>query len=66
MRVGTSYFVCFAAACRYYAQTHKGDIARIVEHKLEVGDIHIGHPPLKHGQKLVKIDDKTRWAIEEY
>ncbi len=62
MTIGTSYFVSLSAAVRYY-KPYGTDKAN-VEQKIAEGEIHIGKPPVKPGEKLFKIDDGTRYAIE--
>jgi hypothetical protein len=64
MRIGTSYFISRRTAVRYY-KTHGGFTKKDVNRKIEDGEIHIGQPPLKPGQRLVLIDRYTRYAIEE-
>ena len=64
IRYGTSYFVSFSAACRYYRPYYSGDVKNHVEFKLTQGEIHIGKPPLKKGNRLTVIDERTRYAIE--
>jgi hypothetical protein len=61
-RIGTSYFVDEAAAVRYYADVHmtRADVRR----KLVEGEIHLGEPSLKAGERLRLIDRGTRYAIE--
>lgn len=62
MRVGTSHFVNRLAAIRYYLPY--GYTAATLARKEEEGEIHFGPPPLKPGERLVVIDDGTRYAIE--
>lgn len=62
---GTSYFVSRSAAERYYKPYGYVDVVEAVTRKLAEGEIHIGKPELKPGQKLVTVDDGTRYAIEE-
>ena len=64
MRYGTSYFVSRAAAGRYYS-AYEDDAARAVARKLADGEIHIGKPPLKPGQRLSVIPGEGRYQIEE-
>jgi hypothetical protein len=63
LRYGTSYFTSTPAAFRYYKR-HGGFSKDIVERKFACGEIHIGKPPLKAGQRLVLIDKGIRYAIE--
>ena len=61
MIVGTSYFVSFDAACRYYARQH--ETATQVAAKLAEGLINIGRPPLKPNQHTCLLDGGTRYAV---
>lgn len=63
VRIGTSYFLSFLSALRYYKPY--GFDESDIQGKLAAGEIHIGKPPTGQGQKLVMIDRATRWAIEE-
>lgn len=63
MITGTSHFVSFTAACEYYADY--GYDAADVQKKIDAGEIFIGLPPRRDGQKLSIIDNGTRYAIEE-
>ena len=63
MQLGTNYFVSLAAAVAYYADYHFEDAAVTVECKLKAGEIRIGEPRIKPGERLVKIDSGRRWAI---
>jgi len=58
--IGTNYFVSKNAAIRYWS--HWEDAEDIVEHKLSIGELFIGEPPLKPGERLVVIDS-GRYAI---
>ena len=60
---GTSYFVSMAKAIRYYA-LYEDDAEAVTKRKLEAGEIHIGKPPMKKGDKLTIIDNGARYAIE--
>lgn len=67
MRIGTSYFVSFDKACDYYRtyeETSSAAVASVVS-KIAEGSIHIGKPALKPGERLLVIDNGTRYAIEE-
>ena len=72
MIIGTSHFVSKAHAIRYYlayesgcyTECHQSATAAVAQ-KLAEGEIHIGEPALKPGQKLLVIDNGTRYAIEE-
>ena len=61
MRVGTSHFVSVRAANLYYL--HFGYNSSDVLKKITEGEIHIGKPDLKSGQRLEIIDSATgrRW-----
>lgn len=61
MIVGTSHFVTFEKACQYYAvyRYSKADVRQLVN----TGAIHIGAPRVKPGERLVFIDNATRYAI---
>lgn len=59
--VGTSYFVSFPAALRYYRPY--GFDRAAVQQKLDEGEIHIGKPPVKAGETLSLIDGRTRYQI---
>lgn len=64
---GTSHFVSHSAAVRYY-RDYEGSTAearKAVDRKLREGEIHIGKPVLKPGQRLSMIDSGTRYAIHE-
>ena len=61
---GTSHFVSLAAAIRYYRDYGYTDEQII--YKLENGEVRIGKPlELKLGDRVVLIDNGTRYAIEE-
>lgn len=68
-RWGTSYFVSKLAACSYYQTAmpaaNYNEVLDGVNDKLNAGEIHIGKPELREGQRLVVIDEGTRYAIEE-
>jgi len=49
-RIGTSYFVNLAAACRYFKPY--GYDAADVTRKLAEGEIHLGKPPVMKGEVL--------------
>lgn len=66
-RWGTSHFVNMDLAIKYYwpyAHTY-ADVVRLVERKLAEGEIHLGLPEVKAGQRVVVIDEGTRYGIEE-
>lgn len=64
-RTGTSYFKTIRAAEDYYRPYGYANLAQAVHEKIKDGEIHIGQPNLKPGQRLVLIDGGTRYAIEE-
>jgi len=61
MRIGTSHFVSVRAANLYYS--HFGYNNSDVLRKIVDGEIHIGKPNLKPGERLEIIDSATgrRW-----
>lgn len=63
MRYGTAHFEDLAAARVYYATY--GFSAEEVARKLKVGEIFLGPPPLKPGQKLHLDRQEHRYFIEE-
>jgi len=65
MTRGTSYFFSRAAAIRYYKDYHYDDTAAAVDRKLREGEIHIGKPPLKAGERLIMLDGGKRYGIVE-
>lgn len=54
---GTSHFVSVRAANSYY-EPYGLDSADVL-HKITNGEIHIGPPTLKPGERLVVIDNDT-------
>lgn len=70
MIIGTSYFVSFKHACRYYAEYEKLNwydptLGKIVQNKINEGQIHIGMPPMKPGQLISRIDGGNRYALTD-
>lgn len=65
MRYGTSYFTSRRAAERYYSGPVWDDPKDVVTRKLAEGEIHIGKPPLKPGQRLSVIPSEGRYQIED-
>jgi len=59
-RYGTSYFVTRAAAAEYYGSAEEAS------RKLAAGEIHIGKPELKPGERLRLDESEGRYFIEEY
>jgi len=62
---GTSHFVSRGAAIRYYRDYGYDDTAAAVDRKIREGEIHIGKPALKPGQRLTTVDGGKRYAISE-
>jgi hypothetical protein len=60
---GTNYFVSEGAAMVYYRAY--GLWRTDVENKITRGEIHIGPPPLKPGQRAVLNVDEGRYFIHE-
>ena len=58
MIIGTAYFPTMYCAVRYY-----GSYAD-VEYKIEMGEIHIGKPPLEEGESLTLLDGGLRYGIQ--
>ena len=65
--IGTSHFVSFKSACKYYAvqEGRRDGMAELVRSKKAEGLIKIGAPLIKQGQRLKIVDNGTRYAIEE-
>jgi hypothetical protein len=67
-RTGTSHFVTFERACDYYRAYDPSltpvELRQWVRGKVNAGEIHIGIPDLKPGERLSIIDDGCRYAIE--
>lgn len=62
MITGTSHFVSYGTADRYYRDY--GYTPADVTQKVADGEIHIGKPQLKKGETLITIDNGTRYAIK--
>ena len=62
---GTSHFESKEAAVRYYAPYHYSDTAKAVERKLEEGEIHIGPPTAKPGERVYLNHQEGRYFIED-
>jgi hypothetical protein len=62
---GTCYFVSEQAAVSYYVPYcgTRVDAALAVARKLRAGEIHVGKPQVLPGERLVLIDNRTRYAI---
>ncbi len=64
-KTATNYFRTKLTAIRYYAVY--GLSWMEVQQKINNGDIKIGEPPYdKSFQRIVLVDDGTKWAIEDY
>jgi hypothetical protein len=66
-RVGTCHFVNHAMAVRYYRSQGfetVADAIAAVDQRLRDAEIFLGQPPLKHGDRLLAVDNGTRYAIE--
>lgn len=63
MTTGTAYFTSLQAAYRYYRPYGHNHAA--VDQKITDGEIHVGRPATKDGERLTIIDGGTRWAIVE-
>lgn len=61
MTYGTSNFVSLSAATRYYRDY--GYDASDVKRKIREGEIHIGKPSLKPGERLGLTDGGKRYTI---
>ena len=65
---GTSHFVNFTKACDYYRDyvpsRTPAELERAVRAKIEDGEISLGKPDLEPGERLLLIDDGTRYAVE--
>ncbi len=56
--IGTEYFVSKRLAKKYYGMTSTD-----INQKIKEGAIIIGTPPTKQGERLILLDDGTRWGI---
>lgn len=70
MRVGTSHFFNFTKACDYYRDQGNDELSpaaleSLVRGMINEGEISLGQPELKPGQRLVLIDNGTRYAVED-
>lgn len=65
---GTNCFISFSRACQYYATQEDDlsleDLAALVKAKEAEGAIQIGKPKLQKGQRLVLLDNGTRYGVE--
>ena len=69
MQIGTTYFVNFTKACDYYRgqgneELTPAELECVVRGKIAEDEIQLGQPPMKHGERLLIIDNGTRYAIE--
>lgn len=63
MIIGTSYFTSLYDAQRYYSDYTSNSVDAVAR-KLMNGEIHLGKPNLRTGEKLLVIDNGCRYAIE--
>lgn len=63
MIIGTSHFVSFESAVRYYKDYPYRSIRAAVMRKIYDGEISLGKPKLKKGERLSLIDGGLRYAI---
>lgn len=59
--IGTSHFIDLPAAVSYYRGYGYSLID--VQHKVDIGEIHLGPPHIKNNEHLITIDRDTRYAI---
>lgn len=60
---GTHHFIDYKAAITYY-RTFEENPREVVRCKLNNGEIKLGPPPVKSGERLITIDDGNRYAVE--
>lgn len=62
MKTGTCYFPSYGAALRHYRPYDPGismaELRQWIDEKLNAGEIHIGKPPLKPGERLTIEDNR--------
>lgn len=63
-RIGTPYFENYAAALRYYEPYNYADNQTAVDCKLKHGEIYIGKPVVKPGERLLIDKNERRYIIE--
>ncbi len=68
MIAGTSYFISHFHARRYYAdyeglRYYDPACYELVDRKIAEGQIHLGMPPMKPGQRISRIDGGNRYAL---
>ena len=61
---GTSHFLSRTAAMRYYSAYGYDNLGAAVDRKIAEGEISIGKPLVKAGERLKLIDGFTRWAVD--
>jgi hypothetical protein len=66
---GTCHFVNFTKACDYYRDQGNDELTpaqleKLVREKIDEGEVVLGPPDLKPGQKMLLIDNNTRYGIE--
>jgi hypothetical protein len=62
MIVGTCHFVNRPAALRYYTDYRYDNVVRAVDRKLREGEIHLGPPEVKKGERLF-VNDEGRYCV---
>jgi hypothetical protein len=65
MRWGTSHFESRVAAIRYYRPYGYDDVGAAVDRKLAEGEIHIGKPETKPGQRVWLDTKEGRYFMED-
>ena len=63
MLTGTSHFVSFKTAMKHYKAYHFPDTKETVQQMIDSGEISVGKPSVKVGEKVVMIDSGTRYGI---
>ena len=63
MLIGTSHFVSFDTAVRHYTAYQYPNTREAVSEKIASGEISIGRPAAKPGERVVIVDTGTRYAI---
>ena len=64
-RWGTSHFVSYEKAVAYYSGYGYSNTQTAVDRKLSDGEIHIGPPTAKAGQKVTLEPQEGRYWIED-
>lgn len=59
-RYGTCNFVSYQAAFRYYSDYHYPNTAKALDRMLQEGEIRIGPPTAKPGERVIIINGGTR------